>query len=242
MELPHGFVGVSSGSLEGLVGLIEFVVFVLLAGISAGNANARNGGLYVGVDLCDLFSRNAECLLHFSSHHNREEHHEWNHRVNNQGEPEIYRGKCEERTQKHDYGKKQVFRSVVRQFRNVHKVVYKTGHDGSRFVFVIEGEGELLKSAEHVLSHVALQTDAHHVSPIGNEEVQPHFCDIQNKYHRRPGQNKAQISVGNVFVDDVLGDDRIKQVCQGYQKGTEHIPGKKPFVGLVIFNKFSYHI
>jgi hypothetical protein len=78
--------------------------------------------------------------------------------------------------------------------------------------------------------------------PVVNNVVKPCFYKVQNKQYSRPNKHSAEQTVGNVIVNDVLGNRGIQQVAKGNQKSATHIDKKQFFVRLIKLGKLLYEL
>lgn len=92
---------------------------------------------------------------------------------------------------------------------------------------------------EKAVAHVGLNPYADDMAPILDKVIQPAFQAVNQK-HGRAGENQQpQIAVRDVVVDNILGDDRIKQVADGDGKGADQVEREQFQVRFVVRNKFS---
>ena len=240
-EDAHGEILPSPGLFDLAVGLVELGVFVVGGGIGAGYPHAGDGRFHIGIDLAHLHA----CLMRGVPQHpscaESKEQHKGQHRKDDQGQQQINSRQNDKRARQHHDGKEEIFRPVVRQFRNLLQIVNHAAHQRAGFVFIEKGKGQPLQQPEHIPSHIGLHPHAHNMAPILDNEVEKRLEQIDPQQHGAPDHDKAKLTVWHIAVDDLPGDNGIDQIAAGHQKGAEHVDGKQLPMGLVIGNKFSDH-
>ena len=146
---------------------------------------------------------------------NGKEYHKRYHRKNYQRKVEIYVCKHYKGTYQRYAGYERILRPVVRQLRYFKQVVHKAAHYRAGLVFVKEGEGQLLKMAEHVAPHISLYPYAHDMAPILNYIVQCRLYKIYPKQHARPNQQQPELLIGNIYVGYVFCYHGVKKIAYG---------------------------
>ena len=188
---------------------------MLVRGIGTGNAHAGYRRFNVRVYLAHLHAGRLERSVHLPARFNGKEYHKRYHRKNYQRKVEIYVCKHYKRTYQRYAGYERILRPVVRQLRYFKQVVHKAAHYRAGLVFVKEGEGQLLKMAEHVAPHISLYPYAHDMAPILNYIVQRRLYKIYPKQHARPNQQQPELLIGNIYVGYVFGYHRVKKIAYG---------------------------
>ena len=95
--------------------------------------------------------------------------------------------------------------------------------------------------AEQIAAHISLNPYADNMSPVLNYKVKTGFQNIDAKKHQCPDDKQPQVFIGDIVIDDILGNDRVKKVAARHNKGAGHIQNKKLQMGFVEFCKFPYH-
>ena len=135
-------------------------------------------------------------------------------------------------------GKKDILRTVVSKLADLEKVGGHTGHDLTRFVLVIEGEGKLLNVREEVAAHLSLHSDTDEVTVILNEIAQKQSDDIKHKNDCTCGDyHFCGLCSVKECLEHCFGDDGIDHTDKRDNQRGEHIKRQHPAVRFVVSNK-----
>ena len=241
MEHAHNAVGVAPRVLEALVGAVKAGVFIVLRGVGARHADAGNARFQSGVDFGDFLARLFERAVHLLARFHGKQDDERQEGKHDERQPDVDGRQHHERADEHNRGKEQVLRPVMRQLGHVEQVVDQPRHHRARLVLVVKRKGQLLQPAEHIPPHIPLHPHADDMAPVLDDIVQQRLESVDAQQHARPDEQQPQILRRHILVDDVLGDDGIKQIAQRHNKGAEHIDEKQFSVRLIIADEFSDH-
>ena len=89
---------------------------------------------------------------------------------------------------------------MVRKLANLEKVAGHTGHNLSRLVVIVEGEGELLQVRKEVAAHRRLHLNTYKVTVILDEVAQEHTNDVEDKNEKSDGDYGGIHSPRNILV------------------------------------------
>ena len=92
--------------------------------------------------------------------------------------------------------------------------------------------------AKELFAHISLNTHAYNVAPVLNDIIEESLHHVDEEEHRGPGDEEPQIFIGNVIVDDILGDNGIKQVAAGDDEGAGHVQNKQTQMRFSIWQIF----
>ena len=65
--------------------------------------------------------------------------------------------------------------------------------------------------AEQIAAHISLNPYADNMSPVLNYKVKTGFQNIDAKKHQCPDDKQPQVFIGDIVIDDILGNDRVKR-------------------------------
>ena len=234
MELPHCLVCLALCLLDLLVADLKFFGFLCCICKRLGHANARNTAFHRRVDDRRGLAALAERTLHTVAREDRDHDEKRYAGENNEREPEVDRGEVGKRNDDRDAADDDIFGAVVRKLDNVKEIVCQPRHDLSRFVLVIEAEGELFEVVEHIAAHLRLHPHAHHMSLILDKVVEHHAHEIEQKESQTEDDDHAVVAVGDEVVEHGARDHRIDHADQSHGQRGKHIHCKQLFMRLVI--------
>ena len=241
VELGHGLVLVPAGLHIHAVAALEFFLFLRGVGKGLGDPDAGDGALQRGIDLGDGLAALPEGQGHFvpdfDGNHQQHRHTQ----ENDQGQPEVDGGKIDKGNDHGDGADDEILRAVMGQLADLLEVAGEAAHDLAGLMGVVVAEGELLQVAEKIPAHMGLHPDAHNVTLVLNEEVQPHPHQIDEQHADTGYHDHPVIPVGDQVVEHGPGDHGVDNGRQGHQERSQHIQGKELLMGLVVFQKPFQH-
>ena len=230
----HGLVIIPLGPLELLIGGLKLLVLLILTGEGLGGAHPGDGGLQLSVD-----ARHGLLLPHGGRHHppalDDGEHHEnGHHGKDNEGQLPLDGGHHAERADESDRRDEQILRSVVGQLGDLKQVVGGPAHELAGAVLVVKGEGQVLHVAEQVPADIRLDAHAHHVPPVGDDEVHHRAQHIGPQQNGHDGEESGVQPLGQQGVQRLPGGGGKGQIHQGDAQGAGHIENKQLQVRFII--------
>ena len=111
----------------------------------------------------------------------------------------------------------------MRKLRYFKQIINHPAHDDAGFVFVKERKRELLQMAKEFSPHVPLDSDTDNMSPVLNNIVENGFQYINAEQYNRPYDEKPDVLIWHIVVDNILGDDWVKKVAACHDESTHHV-------------------
>ena len=128
--------------------------------------------------------------------------------------------------------------AVVSKLADLEKVGGHTGHDLTRFVLVVEGEGKLLDVCEEVAAHLCLHSDTDEVTVILNEVAQEEADYVEREDDGTCGNyHFCRLRSVKESLEHRFCDDGIDHANERDNERGKHIKRQHPAVRFVVSNK-----
>ena len=182
-KTAHTVVVIPFRQQERMVAFAEFFPLNLLIGKGLYDADTGQSVLQTGVYISDLPAVLHECFLHPLVLPEREEEHAKYQDDQRKRQHPVDNEQKEKRADDFHQGDEKIFRTVVRELRDVEEIGDQLAHHLSGIIFAVVGEGQLLIMIKQLLAHVPLHIGAHHVSL----ETDIIFAQTLNHIHKEKG-------------------------------------------------------
>ena len=127
---------------------------------------------------------------------------------------------------------------MVSKLTDLKKVGGHSGHDLTRLVLVIEGEGKLLNVREEVAAHLRLHSDTDKVTVILNEIAQEEADHVEREDDCRRGDDHfCRLCSVKKSCEHFLRDDGIDHSDKRDNERGKHIECQHGLVRFVVGNK-----
>ena len=241
MEDTHGFIGTRTGGYISFIGLVKLRRFIFAGGVGTGHANTGDCSLYVGIDLTGLNTGVTKRFGHHTASLDGKEDHQRQHQEHQNSQVNIDTAQHNKCAHQRNGGNQQVLGAVMCQLRYVLQIVDHTGHNDAGLVLIKEGKRQFLQFGEHIPAHISLHPHADDMAPVLNHKVQAGLCHIDQQHDHRPSDQQLKLFIGHIYIDDVTGNDGIKQITNRHQQTAEHIQCEQFAMRAIIRNKLFEH-
>ena len=241
MEFSHSLVCAFGSVYKFNVAFFKSFYFFLRVRIRFCYADTRHTAFNGSVDGSCALSSFVKRFFHRFAVMRRNDNHYRHTRENNERKNWVYAEKIREGKNYHNRADNKVFGAVMRKLTYLEKVARYSCHNTSRFVVIIEAEGELLQMIEQVNSHLRLHFYADNMAVILNEIAQKHSYYIERK-HDYTGYNDCAVhSARNIIFKHFSRYNGVDHTYDRYKKRCEQIQHKHFFMRFIIAYKSFEH-
>ena len=223
------------------VGTVKFGLFEFNSVIGAGDPHPGNAGLGFAVDCGDFLTVAGKCLHLPFPYENHEQDGKRKTAVDDQRQLSVDTAKHKCAYPQHHTGHEEIFRSVMRHFRHFLQIIGDPAHQGSGLVIIKIGNRKLFDMPEDIPSHIRLHTHAEHMSPVGNDQIQPEFDQIDHQKRNTPAHHHIPVAGRHIFIDHIPHDQRHELIGQSDKKCTDQINHKQIHVRFEISKQSFKH-
>ena len=240
-EASHTVVIVALGDEEGMIALFKLIALDFLICKGLHHTDAGQCVLKAGVDVPDLPAVLHKCLLHPAVLAEGEEEHTEYKDDQRKGKHPVDEEEEHKGTDDLHHGYEQVFRSVVREFRDIEQVGHQLAHHLPGVVLTVIGEGQFFIMIKKLLAHVPLHVRTHHVPLIAHIIFAQALDDVHDQKSGGDERECAQDDI-TVLCKKCLchcaEDLRIGQINHTDKCGADQVNKKDRFVRRIIIDEF----
>ncbi len=200
----HDAVGLQLGLLVGAVVGGEELALVVLVGEGLHRADAADVLFQPSIEGADAGELRSPITLHRPALAHADADHAGQNKHGDEGERPMHRQHQREGAEQRHQGDEQVLRPMVGDLADLLQVLGDAGDQMARLLPVVETERQLLQVVEGAPTHLRLDVDAEHVTPVGDDHHQPSRRSVDNYQAGGGAQDETPVVAGQQHVDEGL--------------------------------------
>ena len=165
-EISHAVVIIPFGNEESVIALFELLAFNVLVGKRLHHTDACQCILQARVYISDFSPVFHKGFLHTLVLSKRKNEHAQNENYKRKSQPPVDKEEEDKGADDLHQRDEEVFRSMMRKFRDVEQVRYKLAHHLPRVILTVIGKRKFFIMIEELLAHIPLHIGSHHVALI----------------------------------------------------------------------------